>query len=192
MRVRSLRLPVQLLHEHQLRIFNPVGPAEHVDRKVAVDRDLVALDVVHSNVLIHGKVQRDPRTHRCVLGDLQTRLFPGELGGVVVDVLDLHLDVDEFELLFGEADHIESDEAVQGVFADPLPVYPLPDGQLPVMSSAQREGISLIRAAPTCASAWPRLQEQVNTTRTHTQNGPRTHSLTHTAFREPVTNGIWL
>uniref|UniRef100_A0AAQ5Y550 Uncharacterized protein n=1 Tax=Amphiprion ocellaris TaxID=80972 RepID=A0AAQ5Y550_AMPOC len=132
MRVRSLRLPVQLLHEHQLRIFNPVGPAEHVDRKVAVDRDLVALDVVHSNVLIHGKVQRDPRTHRCVLGDLQTRLFPGELGGVVVDVLDLHLDVDEFELLFGEADHIESDEAVQGVFADPLPVYPLPDGQLPV------------------------------------------------------------
>uniref|UniRef100_A0A3B5BEP3 Secreted protein n=1 Tax=Stegastes partitus TaxID=144197 RepID=A0A3B5BEP3_9TELE len=93
---------------------------------------LMSLDVVHSNVLIHGKVQRDPRAHRCVLGDLQTRLFPGELGGVVVDVLDLHLDVDEFELLFGEADHVESDEAVQGVFADPLPVYPLSYGQLPV------------------------------------------------------------
>uniref|UniRef100_A0A3P9BVD7 Uncharacterized protein n=1 Tax=Maylandia zebra TaxID=106582 RepID=A0A3P9BVD7_9CICH len=139
MRVRSLRLPVQLLHEHQLRIFNPVGPAEHVDRKVAVNRDLVALDVICPNILIHGKVQGDPGAHRCVLGDLQTRLFPGKLGRVVVDVLDLHLNVNELELLFGEADHVESDEAVQGVFADPFSVYPLSDGQLPVALSQTDE-----------------------------------------------------
>uniref|UniRef100_A0A8C5HZE4 Uncharacterized protein n=1 Tax=Gouania willdenowi TaxID=441366 RepID=A0A8C5HZE4_GOUWI len=124
--VVPLRLPVQLLHQDQLRIFNPVN--------------LIALDVVHPHVLVHGEVQRDARPHRGVLGDLQTRLFPGELGGVVVNVLDLHLHVDELELLFGEADHVKGDEALQGVFTDALPVNPLPDAQLPVALPQTDEG----------------------------------------------------
>ena len=99
---------------------------------MTVDGDLVALDVVWPDVCVRGWVQRDPGPHRRVLRDLHYGLPARELRRVVVDVLHLHLDVDQFVALFGEIHHVKSDEALWSVSAHPLPVDALHHGELPV------------------------------------------------------------
>uniref|UniRef100_A0A663ME04 Uncharacterized protein n=1 Tax=Athene cunicularia TaxID=194338 RepID=A0A663ME04_ATHCN len=130
----GLALAVQLLEQHQVSATCPIRPRLRLHTKMAVEGDLEALDGVGAHVLVHGHLQREAGAGRGTLRHLQRHLGTGEAWRVVVDVAHLQLHVHQAVALPPAAHHVEGQDALGGLPAQPLPVQPrFADAQLPVL-----------------------------------------------------------
>uniref|UniRef100_A0A452I3S6 Uncharacterized protein n=1 Tax=Gopherus agassizii TaxID=38772 RepID=A0A452I3S6_9SAUR len=164
MGVGGLGLAVQLVQQHQLGAFPAVRPRLRLDAEVAVARELEALDGVGAHVRVQGDLQRQAGAGRGALGHLERDVRLGEARRVVVDVPHLQLHVHQPVLLLPEAHHVESQDALEGLAAQPLPVDPfLADAQLPVALPHldQRAVAELLHQPETAEGSVPRARLQI-------------------------------
>uniref|UniRef100_A0A8D0GGU8 Uncharacterized protein n=1 Tax=Sphenodon punctatus TaxID=8508 RepID=A0A8D0GGU8_SPHPU len=119
--VMTLLLAVQRLLDHQLRELGPVPPRLHVqgEEPVVVSGEQVSAEAVLPGVGIVRAGEGEASARRCVLRDVHVHLLGGEGGGVVIEILDLHLDHADL-LVVGE--DLQGELAFGAASAKRLPV----------------------------------------------------------------------
>uniref|UniRef100_A0A8D0EJG3 Uncharacterized protein n=1 Tax=Strix occidentalis caurina TaxID=311401 RepID=A0A8D0EJG3_STROC len=146
----ALLLPVQRALQHQFRLLAAIWALYHGQGEGRVAGELVSQQRVAAHVRVLCHLQRETRPGRDPFTDLEVQSSLAEDRGVVVDVLDGHLDVENVERVLHE--RLEADGAGRRLAAHLLPVQPLAHVQLPALR-AHREVFQL----PFSGSRHPQL-----------------------------------
>uniref|UniRef100_A0A663EVN7 Uncharacterized protein n=1 Tax=Aquila chrysaetos chrysaetos TaxID=223781 RepID=A0A663EVN7_AQUCH len=142
----------------------PLGTLIPAGARLHGQRELVALQRVAAHVCVLGRAQGKPGAGKSQLVDLQLETVLQEARGVVVDVLDGHLDVENVERVLHQ--RLEADEAGRRLAAHLLPVQPLAHVEVPGLPAHAE--VLLLGAEPQLACRQVgRAQPQVPRQRPH-------------------------